>query len=31
MLYYIRRQDDSNIQQYTYSDNMVGLQLSWSY
>ena len=28
-LFYIRRQDDSTVQTYSYADNMVGLQVSW--
>jgi hypothetical protein len=28
-LFYVRRQDDSSIQAYTYANNMAGLQVSW--
>ena len=29
-LFYVRQQDDSNIQSYSYEDNLIGVQLSWS-
>jgi hypothetical protein len=28
-LFYVRRQDDSNIPVYTYANNMAGLQVTW--
>lgn len=30
-LFYIRREDDSTIEQFSYGNNMVGLQVGWRY
>ena len=30
-LFYIRRQDDSTVETFTYANNMVGIQVAWRF